>query len=348
MTRTVADLGEKRIIRELVKPIFRGGAAVGVGDDGAILDIPPGEQLVVSTDKIPEDLLSIQLGLMDPYSHGRYLAAVNVSDIAAMGGKPLALLCTIALPNDFSLDYLEEFLKGLAAAGQEWGAPIVGGDTGWGSSLCMSATAVGSIEPGLALLRSSAKVGDRIFVSGTIGGFGTALAYFIVAKPLGLRLREEWEYWLKARLIRPVPRIETGRSLALSGNCTACMDITDGVGQSLRELAEASDVHLGVDVNSLPLHPSTEAVAKFLNRPIEHLVFGIGLDLELMGTYREATPLPSGLTAIGRVEGAGQGVTLKYGSRSEPLLVPGWQHFSGSAMEIARQLYARQAQQPPP
>jgi thiamine-monophosphate kinase len=340
MTKTVADLGEKRIVREIVKPIFRGNsAAVGVGDDSAILNFPSGERLVISTDKIPEDLLSLQLGLMRPSDHGRYLAAVNVSDIAAMGGKPLALVCMLALPNGFSLTYLEEFLSGLAAAGEKWGAPVVGGDTGWGSCICMAATAVGSIEPHLALLRSTARPGDQVFVSGTVGGFGTALAYFIVANQLGLRLRTEWEDWLKERLVRPEPRIKIGRTLALSGKCTSCIDITDGVGQSLRELSEASNVEFCVDVNALPIHPSTFAVAEFLNRPVEHLVFGIGLDLELIGTFQAEKSLPPDLTAIGTIRD-GSGVSLRYSNGTRPLDIPGWQHFSGSAMEIARQLYS--------
>lgn len=342
MPRTVSELGEKRIIRDLVKPIFRySRAAAGVGDDAAVLSFPAGEQLVISTDKIPEDLLSIQLGLMNARDHGRYLAMVNISDIAAMGAKPLGLLCTVAIPNNFDLQYLEEFFAGFGEGGEEWNVPVVGGDTGWGSAVCMSASAFGSIEPGLALLRSGADVGDTIFVSGLIGGFGTALAYFVVAKQHGMRVDADSELWLKRRLIRPEARVATGRMLALSRQCTSCMDITDGVGQSLRELSEASNARLNISVKDLPLHPSTFAVAEFLGRPVEHLVFGIGLDLELVGSYKRGKSLPSELHPIGLVVPGSPGVFLTDNGIYKELNVPGWQHFAGSAMEIARNIYSR-------
>jgi thiamine-monophosphate kinase len=210
----VADLGEKRIIREIIRPACQNQAVdVGVGDDAAIIAFPPNRRLVISTDKIPEDLLAIQLGIMDAFHHGRYLATVNISDIAAMGAEPLGLLCTLALPNTFEVGYLKEFINGFVAGGAEWNVPVVGGDTGWGSSVCVSATAFGCIESGNALLRSGAQVGDRIFVSDDIGGFGAALAYFVVAKSRGLQLSQDEEHWLRDKLIRPIARVDVGRAL---------------------------------------------------------------------------------------------------------------------------------------
>ena len=133
----VSDWGEKRIIREIIGPICNSPAIeIEVGDDAAVLNFPAGQQIVISCDKIPEDLLALQLGLMDPFSHGRYLATVNLSDIAAMGGQPLGLLCTLAIPDTFELEYLRAFVEGFAAGGAEWSTPVVGGDTGWASSVC--------------------------------------------------------------------------------------------------------------------------------------------------------------------------------------------------------------------
>ena len=134
--------------------------------------------------------------------------------------------------------------------------------------------------------RNGAKAGDRIFVSGTIGGFGAALAYFVVGRSRGLRLPEDEEKWLRDRLIHPVARVNVGRALLASQLCTSCIDITDGVGQSLREIAEASSVVMKVDFDTLPVHPVTRKVASMIGCDLERIVFGIGLDLELLGTMR--------------------------------------------------------------
>ena len=339
---TLADLGEKRIIREIIRPACRSDSInVGVGDDAAVVSFPSDRRLVISTDKIPEDLLAIQLGLMDAFHHGRYLATVNISDIAAMGGQPLGLLCTLALPESFKVEYLRSFIAGFVAGGAEWDTPVVGGDTGWGSSVCVSATAFGSIELNNALVRTGATVGDLIFVSGNVGGFGTALAYFIVARSRGLRLSESEESWLRERLIRPIARVDVGRALLASSICTSCIDITDGVGQSLREIAEASRVCLQVDADAIPVHPVTLKVADFLGCGVETIVFGIGLDLELLGTVRakQSLTMPHGLQYFGTVVEGDPGVIINYGDRKGTLPVAGWQHFKGAAMDLVRHMY---------
>jgi thiamine-monophosphate kinase len=338
----VSDIGEKRLIREIIAPLSRTELVeVGVGDDAAVVAFPPSKDLVISSDKIPEDLLAIQLGLMDAFHHGRYLATVNISDIAAMGADPLGLLCTLALPNEFSVQYLESFMRGFVAGGAEWKTPVVGGDTGWGSAVCLSATAFGAVTPGSALLRTRAQIGDKLFASGCVGGFGTALAYFIVARERGLQLSAQEELWLRDRLIRPVARVEIGRSLSASMACTSCIDVTDGVGQSLLEIAEASGVRLRVEVRSLPIHPLTAKVANFLNCTIEKIVLGIGLDLELLGTVRSGAMhlLPQELRFFGDVVEGSAGVVLDYDGQQTGLPIKGWQHFTGSAMDLVRETY---------
>jgi thiamin-phosphate kinase len=237
---------------------------------------------------------------------------------------------------------LEIFGIGVVAGGAEWNVPVVGGDTGWGSSVCVSATAFGAIESGNALVRTGAKVGDRIFVSGNVGGFGAALAYFIVARPKGLSLSEVEERWLRDQLIRPIARVDVGRALFASALCTSCIDITDGLGQSLREIAEASRVCLRIEFDSLPVHATTSKVANMLGCGLEKIVFGLGLDLELLGTVgtQQSAALPSGLRYFGQVIGGEPGVIIDYGNRKSSLPVAGWQHFKGSAMELVREMYA--------
>lgn len=343
---TVRHLGEKRIINEIIRPLCSGSRApIGVGDDAAMLDVPSGMSLLVSTDKIPEDLLALQVGLMDAFHHGRYLATVNVSDIAAMGGIPLGLLATLALPDDFSLDYLRDFIRGFVEGGAEWNVPVVGGDTGWGSTACLSATVIGAVEPDKVLTRSGAQPDNTVFVTGPIGGFGTALAYFIVAKPQGMKLPSNHESWLLDRLIRPRARVDGGRRLSVCGICTSCMDITDGVGQSLRELALASNCTFLIDEDRLPLHPATGAVATFLKVRTRTIVSSIGLDLELIGTLAclpDSIPevLADLVVPIGYIKRGPPEVLISGAAGTFPMPETGWQHFTTRAKDMVMGLYS--------
>lgn len=341
----LSDLGEKRIIREVITPIcgtFEPG--IGVGDDAALIDIPPGTSLLLSTDKIPEDLIALQLGLMTPFDHGRYLAQVNISDIAAMGGTPLGLVATFALPNDFSLDYLRFFIEGLVSGCAEHGVSVIGGDLGWGTAPCFSATVIGYVEKEHALTRSGSSVGDSVFVSGQLGGFGAALAYFSVARERGLSLGKDAESFLIEKLVRPRPRVEIGQMLSASGICTSCMDITDGVGQSIRELSQASGLAFRILESQLPINSVLIEIAEFLEADVAHMVFGIGLDLELLGTVRnEFEDLPTSLkkeiSIIGTVEESDENILIKKNGESAQIPKLGWQHFSSDALSLVKEMY---------
>lgn len=339
---TVADVGEKRLIRELIAP--RAGVpvrGVGVGDDAAVVEIPPGEDLVVSTDKIPEDLLALRFGLMDATEHGRYLAEVNLSDIGAMGARPAGLLLTLALPNDFPLAYVDEFMSGFAERGMSCGAPVVGGDTGWASVPMFSATALGTVAKGKALLRSGARPGDLLAVSGEIGGFGAALAYFATADARERSLPAEDERRLRERLVTPHARIDLGGELLASGSCSACMDVTDGLRQSLVELGAASNVAFAVSAEDLPIAPVARRVADLLGVDVMELVFGIGLELELLTTVRPGPnglppALSSSLYVFGRaVSGPSSFLEGRNGERL-PIPGTGWQHFGAAALDRVR------------
>lgn len=344
---TVRDLGEKRIIEEIIKPICGpSNVRLGIGDDAAMLAVPFGKSLVVSTDKIPEDLLAVQLGLMDAFHHGRYLATLNISDIAAMGGEPAGLLVTLALPEDFSADYLADFYRGLAAGCSEWNCSVIGGDLGWGGSVCMSATSLGFVDPDMVLKRSGAQIGDSVFVTGTIGAFNTALLYFIVAKPQGLVVNEMDELFLKEKLVRPVAQVRKGLALAASRLCTSCMDITDGVGRAIFEFTRASNVSVVIEEDALPLHPTAAKVATFLQMEVYDVVFGMGLDLQLMGTVRvRAGKLPSILSdeiyIVGSVVEQGTNALRTHEGALVEIPQRGWEHFTGKAMEVVKECAAR-------
>jgi thiamine-monophosphate kinase len=335
----VSDLGEKRLLREVVKPLLPTIAdGIGAGDDAAVVPFPAGCRLVVSSDKIPGDLLAIQFGLMTAREHGRYLVAVSVSDIAAMGATPLGVLLTLALTPDFSVEYLRELIAGAVEAGESWGAPILGGDTGSATAICLSSAAFGYVSAERALTRGGACVGDLVAVSGPVGAFGAALAYFAAksdgaAPPLAAEIVEG----LRQRLVQPAPRVDLAARLLDRGWCTACMDITDGLGQSLAEIGEASGIGFEIDAASVPVHSLATAVAEAMGLDPYELAFSIGLDLELLVTVspdhvddaRRCGLIPFGSVHAGR--------TIEFervGHPTSGLPGRGWEHFSGNVRDF--------------
>lgn len=335
--RTVSDVGEKRLISEVVTRIAGSPAAgMGIGDDAAILVPPRGAAAVVSTDKIPEDLLALRFGLMDPRSHGRYLAEVNLSDLVAMAARPAALLLNIAVPADYPLESFTGFVEGFAESAEQHGAPLVGGDTSSASVPAFAAMAVGWVDPAGMLRRDGAHRGDRIAVTGTVGDFGAALAYFqSLHAGTSRRLPDRLEDALLARLTRPTARTELVAAIEQSDGIRAGMDITDGLHQSIKELSLASGLGAVVSWEQLPISDASRAVAELIEAPLEQIVFGLGLDLELLlaisPAARLATDLQSEITVIGEVVDEPRLDLLRADGQVVPLPGVGWQHFSGDA-----------------
>ena len=336
---TIGDVGEKRLLREYVWPYLKKyGDDYLIGDDAAIFDIEDGKQIVVSTDKIPEDLLSKQFDLISPWQHGRYLAQVNISDIAAMGGRPLALLATLGLPANWLVSEFAEFIRGIADGAAESGARLIGGDLGWAPSASLSATAIGEIPRNSALVRSGAKIGDKVFLSGEVGSFSAALIYFGFDKGINCVLDDDEKEHLLRRLIMPTARVDIGLKLSEIDNCSSCMDITDGLKQSIVELSELSHVDVRIFADALPIHKATRKVACALGIDLWEMIFGIGLDLELIGTISGAIPndLDGDLTYIGDVHDGTNCLVIE----NDVIALPGigWQHLGNRAIDHIRKL----------
>ncbi|WP_410210807.1 thiamine-phosphate kinase [Aquirhabdus sp.] len=222
------------------------GILLGIGDDAAILTPPAHHELVISTDTLiagrhfPIDT--------DPYSIGWKAAAVNLSDIAAMGAKPHSILLALTLP-EANPDFLEPLAAGLFALCDAAHVKLIGGDTTRGQALSLTVTALGWVPMGQAILRSSAQVGDLIVVSGTLGDAAYALQHLSSSA-----LDPE----LKARLDRPTPRLALG--LALRGYASAMLDISDGLAQDLGHILRASGVSGQIHLEDLPLSPTLAAL----------------------------------------------------------------------------------------
>jgi thiamine-monophosphate kinase len=176
-------------------------------------------------------------------------------------------------------------------------------------------------------------------LSGPVGAFGAGLAYFeLRARGQAPELPAASVERLRERLVRPVPRVSLGPKLAATAACTAAMDITDGLGQSLRELAEASGVCLEIDADAVPVHPLAESLSASVGLDPYEVAFGIGLDLELLLAVSSADAARElGLIPFGRVsEGSGIRFT-RDGTSIEGVPGAGWEHFGGDARHrIAR------------
>ena len=326
---TVSELGEKELIRSIIKPLLNPtDDPNSIGDDCAAIPVDPGSLVCVSTDRVPADLISFRLGIIQYRGLGYYLAVLNLSDLAAMGARPAGLLLNLGLPPDTRIEDLVEFLEGAKNACAEHGCRVLGGDLSNSAELSMSATSIGTASEKKLLRRRGAKVGDLVFCADPIGLSATAFAYFLQAKPKGFQLTEAEEQRLKDQFQKPRPRFDVSAALVELGQATA-MDNTDGVGQTLSELAEINHVGIRVETALLPLHELSRKIAESLKTDVSELVLGAGADFQLIGTvapHVRRDALPQDVKFIGEVV-AGEGVLISRDHGTVRLEVKGWNYF---------------------
>ncbi len=223
-------------IRE--RATVRGDVVLGIGDDCALLEVPSGLLLAITSDTLNDGVHFPPE--TTPFDVGWKALAVNLSDLAAMGATPAWCTLALALP-EASAGFIDGFLDGFFALARQHGVALIGGDTTAGP-LSINVTAHGFIEPGKALRRAGARIGDDVWVSGTLGDAAGALAQWQAGMNVAPALR--------ARLDRPTPRLDLGR--ALRGVASSCIDISDGLLADLGHICRASGVGAQLDVETLP------------------------------------------------------------------------------------------------
>ncbi|OYY15892.1 MAG: thiamine-phosphate kinase [Polynucleobacter sp. 24-46-87] len=249
MQSQTSPLGEFDLIQrffktqsELMLSKNPGSVKLGIGDDCALLNIDPTEEIAITSDM----LVSGRHFLPDanPEWLGWKALAVNLSDLAAMGAKPAGFTLALALPESNSA-WLEAFSKGLFAIANQFTCPLIGGDTTAGPlNICI--TAFGSIPKGKAIYRSGALVGDDIWVSGTVGDARLALA----ALRHEIKLSKEDLASIEARMHQPTPRLDLG--IALRGIANSVLDISDGLLGDLRHILEQSGKDAEISLGQIP------------------------------------------------------------------------------------------------
>lgn len=301
--------------------VTRGDVALGIGDDAALLDVPPGQHLVACTDTL---VAGVHFpAVTAPEDIGWKALAVNLSDLAAMGAAPAWALLALTLP-DGDAAFVERFAQGFAELARAHDVALIGGDTTQGS-LTVTVTVLGCVPRGMALVRGGARAGDAVFVTGTLGEAAGALRL--------LQDRGDAPVALRTRLDRPEPRVAAG--VALRKLASACIDLSDGLLADLGHICAASGVGAELLAEALPL--SSGSTAHFDAETCRQLALGGGDDYELCFTVPPAREkdvadvlarVDGSATCIGRIV-AGSGVrVLDAGGNPVAIMHPGWQHFS--------------------
>ncbi|NND46669.1 MAG: thiamine-phosphate kinase [Woeseiaceae bacterium] len=301
------ELIERFFNRQVSTP----GVVVGIGDDGAVLQPTPGQDQVQVIDTLVEGVHFPANSQAEDIAYR--VVAVNLSDIAAMGARPCWMTLSLSMPPKDDR-WLAGFASGLFEAASEFDVALVGGDTTSGDVVVATVHITGEVEQGKAVLRSGAKVGDTVFVTGT---FGDAAA--------GLELlgRGERDGVLPHRFLRPRARIETGYELV--GRASAAIDVSDGLVGDLKKLLDASGVGAEMDIDRVPLSDAIKARFDESNRT--RLALMGGDDYELCFTARpDEVDGIADITAIGKITRE-KGLTCRQNGVIVELDDSGYRHF---------------------
>ena len=322
------ELGEFERIRRFFAPLA-GPGGLGLVDDAALVDCAPGRRLVITADAIvagvhylPDD---------PPDLVARKLLRVNLSDLAAMGARPLYYILTTALPAQLGPEWLAGFAEGLAEDQRRYGIDLLGGDSvGTTGPAVLSLTAIGEVAAGEEIRRSGARPGDLVWASGSIGDAFLGLGVLRGGHP---DLSRQHRDYLVGRFRLPEPRTELGPRLC--GAAHAMIDVSDGLLADLGHICETSGTAAIVEIARLPLSPAARAIVES-SRDILPRLAAAGDDYELLfaapaGASEAIVALSSLLqipvTEIGRIE-AGTGLRLvDDAGRSIPVEATGYRHF---------------------
>jgi len=301
------DLGEGGLIERIRAQFQHSGVVLGIGDDTAVLDIPPGHSLLFCSDLLAEDSHFIR-SLHPPDSVGYKAVAVNVSDVGAMGGVPMHFVISFAAPGNLNVEWVDGFYSGVARACREFKVSLVGGDSSTAKSIFVDVSMVGRVKAGCAVRRSGAKPGDKIFVTGMLGGS---------AHGLELLRKGMKDDAAVQRHLYPQPRHQFGAAMA--SKLHAMIDVSDGLSTDLGHILKESRVAARIYKDRLPAAPGASMLE----------VLDGGEEYELLLTSAE--DIDGALaTCIGEITPATGGeyrIVLVDGNSESVLESKGWQHF---------------------
>lgn len=325
----ISELDLIRRIKAQAIPADR-GLVQGIGDDCAVLAAPGAAALtLVTTDTLVEGV-HFDLAWHPPELLGRKAVAVNVSDVAAMGGVPRFALLSLAVPDEAGVDLLDPLLRGFMAGLARYRVTLIGGDTVKSDQgLVLSVTVLGEVARGRVVYRSGARPGDLIWVSGTLGQAAAGLELCRQGRTGG------YPDLIQAHL-DPLPETELGAVLADAGLVSAMIDMSDGLASDLAHICEESGVGAVVEAANLPIADSTREAACSLGLDPLQLAIAGGEDYRLLFTASAADSarlmalaghaVGHRLFRVGEIV-AGQGVVLRADGRESTIGYQGYDHF---------------------
>lgn len=313
---SVGGSGEDKLIARLFAPIATHPGALGLKDDAAVIAPPPGYDLVLTKDA----LVAGQHFFAEdpPESIARKAMRVNLSDLAAKGAEPLGVLLAFAIPTDTTPEALDAFARGIGGDARLYGAPLLGGDTvKTPGPFTVSITALGTVPAGQMVRRASARPGQAIIVTGTIGDGALGLELRLNPERPGFKaLDARAAAYLKDRYLHPRPRVAVAR--ALRGRASAAMDVSDGLVGDLAKMLAASGIAGEIEAARVPLSPAArmaiEAEPALLETALtggdDYEILAVMPDHELDGFTNLATAAGIGVAVIGRTH-EGQGLIVR-------------------------------------
>jgi thiamine-monophosphate kinase len=317
--------GEFELIQRLSKliPADNNEVVKGIGDDAAVLRIAPepAPYLLVTTDMLVENHHFCRTWSA-PEQIGVKAAECNLSDIAAMGGVPQWMFASISLPEDIDVAWVENMYRGIARSCQTHKVVLLGGDTTRGENITINITLLGRVEPDRLCLRSAARPGDLIMVTGTLGASAAGCAL--------LNKGKQPSKYLMEKHLTPTCRLDISGQIAFHAN--AMIDISDGLGPETRHICTQSNVGARIYARDIPIHEEVRTAARLLRvDPLEWALSG-GEDFELLFTIapEKLDPLGTCKTAlfkIGEITDAAAGIVLIESSGRAMGLPGGYDHF---------------------
>jgi len=334
----LSEIGEEALIERIIKannlPKSAPGLVLGAGDDCAVLSQDEhGMFVLLTTDMLTEEI-DFRLDLISPYQIGWKSVAVNLSDIAAMGGEPTWTFPSLGFRPDTEIEFVDEIFRGMTECAARYGSQIAGGDmNSVVGEMILSLTQLGKVEPEFLALRSNARIGDRILVTGQLGDSRGGLELLL---KYGLDEANRLSAPLVKAHLMPVPRILEARAAVSTEFVNAMMDLSDGLGSDLPKLCKASRVGALIYSDKIPVSPDLRAAAAQLGLDaLEHAASG-GEDFELLMTVRPEhvdkvievvhSKTSTMVSEIGEIiEGSEVELISPQGDKHK--LSIGWQHF---------------------
>ncbi len=331
----LSDIGEFRVISSIRSDLkdFQKEVIVGIGDDTAAIKVSGEKLLLFTSDSLVEDV-HFKWDYTSPFQVGWKALVVNISDVAAVGGNPTHCLVSLALPSDTERNLVREVYRGLKKAASKYRVGIVGGDTVRAPSFIITVSLLGEVKRENIVLRSGAKPGDLIYVTGQLGSSGAGLACL---KAPNWKVKPEIRQFLIKKHLTLSPRLVEGQKIASSQIATSMIDLSDGLASDLHRLAEESKVGAVLWEDEFPTALATEQLAKVMGKSLlEWILYG-GEDYELLFAVppnkkeelKQTLSFPH--TLIGEIVDRDQGIYLKKrGGNRTKIEDRGYNHFSAS------------------